>query len=97
MWTSDGRLESSPTETRADDGADGSSPTELAYRRATAEKDPASGCVGGAVLPEVRGEGLADLGQQGKAVHDVALPPDDDLSRPPPDVVELESGDLSRA
>lgn len=97
MRASDGRLESGSAETRANDGSDSPSSTELAHWGATAEEDPACGDDDDAVVLEICAERLPDIRQQGQAVHGVALAADDNLSRPPPDVVELESGDLTRA
>ena len=97
MRASDERVESGPAETRANDGFDSPSSTELAHWGATTEEDPACGDDDDAVVFDVCAERLSDIGQQGKAVHGVALAADDNLSRPPPDVVELERGDLARA
>jgi hypothetical protein len=70
--------------------------TEAAVRRPSAEEDP-SRIARGPVCLEITGESLAHIIEQGQAISDQTLPPDNDLPLPPAQVTELESDDLTCA
>jgi hypothetical protein len=73
----------------------GSSPSETADGRQEPEEQPAGGCPG-PVVDQVECDGFPDLVQKGKAVDDVSLSSDNDLSRPPANIVKIEGRHLAR-
>ena len=58
------------------------------------QKDPPR-CADATIL-EVERQCLSDIREQGKMVYEAALAADDDFSRPPADVADLQSAHLSR-